>query len=47
MTKIEAWITQHEEVATPDQANFINWAKERQRLAQITADLSLNNTRTW
>jgi len=47
MQRIEEWAAERGDEATEAEAEFIAWAKERRRLAEITADLSMNNTRTW
>lgn len=47
MQRIDEWAAQRGDDATAAEVEFIAWARERKRLAKITADLSMNNTRTW
>ncbi len=47
MRRIEAWIAERDEHPDQNEAAFIAWAEERMQLAKITADLSMNNTRSW
>ncbi len=47
MQRIDEWVTEKGAEVSEAEANFIAWAQERKRLAKITADLSMNNTRTW
>lgn len=47
MASIDSWLADAGENAEPAQAEFATWVEERKRLAKITADLSMNNTRSW
>ena len=47
MDKVDVWIAQREGELTPAETDFVNWIGERKRLAGLTQDLSMNNTRTW
>ena len=47
MTAIDSWIESKGDGLQPAEADFVTWINERKRLAQITADLSMNNTRSW
>ena len=47
MTRLEAWVAEHQTQATATQSAFIAWVMERRQLAKVTADLSANNTRSW
>jgi tetratricopeptide (TPR) repeat protein len=47
MTVIDTWVEQKGDGLEPVEADFVYWINERKRLAQITSDLSMNNTRSW
>lgn len=47
MQHMEAWVSMRGDAVTEAEASFISWVQERKRLADITADLSSNNTHPW
>ena len=47
MDRIQNWATEKDGTEDPAEVDFIAWMEERQKLAKITDDLSMNNTRTW
>ena len=46
MTAMESWSESKADLDDPEQA-FSEWVRERAELAATTADLSMNNTRSW
>ncbi len=47
MAAMQAWLAAKGKDLSEDEAAFSAWVEERQRLANITTDLSLGNTRVW
>lgn len=47
MVTIDSWIETKGDTLEPAEVEFVSWINERKRLAKITADLSMNNTRSW
>ncbi len=47
MSRIDEWIAAQDDALDEDQTAFVAWVDERKRVAQITNDLSMNNTRAW
>ncbi len=47
MERIDAWIVEQGAPASGAHQEFIAWVDERKRIASITNDLSMNNTRSW
>ena len=47
MERIDAWIVEQGEPSNEAHKTFIAWVDERKRIASITKDLSMNNTRSW
>jgi len=47
MTSIDSWHQANSENLSADAQAFANWVEERKRLAEVTRDLSSNNSRTW
>ena len=47
MSVIDAWVADKSDSLAPDEEEFIYWVNERKRLAKITADLTMNNERSW
>ena len=47
MEKIQAWVADRAGKMTEPEAEFADWVSERERMAEVTNDLSSNNTRTW
>jgi tetratricopeptide (TPR) repeat protein len=47
MVTIDSWIETKGDALEPAEVEFVSWINERKRLAKITSDLSMNNTRSW
>ena len=47
MTRFDDWREETSGEPSETRAAFLSWVDERKRMARITADLSLNNTRSW
>jgi len=47
MVVINTWVEEKGDGLEPAEEEFVFWVNERKRLAQITSDLSMNNTRSW
>ncbi len=47
MARFDEWIAEQGQSLDETQTAFVAWVGDRKRMAQITSDLSLNNTRTW
>lgn len=47
MQRMQSWVEEKNGTADETESEFIAWVSERARLAKITSDLSMNNTRTW
>lgn len=47
MVAIDKWRLNNLGERSDPELNFLKWADERKRLAEITNDLSSNNTRSW
>jgi tetratricopeptide (TPR) repeat protein len=47
MSSIDAWHQANRNSLSEDAQAFTRWVEERKRLAEVTSDLSSNNTRTW
>ena len=47
MTVFDAWVIELGDDMDEAQSTFAKWVEERKRMAKMTSDLSMNNTRTW
>ena len=47
MDRMQTWATEKNGTEDPAEVEFIAWLQEREKMAKITDDLSMNNTRTW
>ncbi|MEM7077286.1 MAG: tetratricopeptide repeat protein [Pseudomonadota bacterium] len=47
MERFEAWRAEKGDTLSEDEQRFAEWIESRKRLAEISTDLSFNNTRTW
>ncbi len=47
MERMQAWAQGRQTTVDESEVSFIAWLEERAKLAKITNDLSLNNTRAW
>lgn len=47
MSVFDKWQADREDELNENETAFLNWVEERKRLAEITRDLSMNNTRSW
>ncbi len=47
MAAMQAWVAGKGDELSEAEASFVSWVEERQRLAQVTNDLSMNNLRVW
>ena len=47
MTAFETWVATKQDALDQDEAAFAAWVAQRKQLANATADLTTNNTRTW
>ena len=47
MSRFDEWVAAQGDGLDEDQTAFVAWIDERKRVARITSDLSMNNTRAW
>ena len=47
MERFDEWIREKNGSLSEAEAQFVTWIEERKRIAKMSSDLSMNNTRTW